>query len=78
MAASGGHCRITNKRLQSQMGQFTDDIQQQFGQIPEKKSGQGTDESYTVTWKFFTAMMFLEATKVGQSTQSTSSMPLVT
>lgn len=43
----------------------------------KKKSGQGTDESYTVTWKFFKAMMFLEASKLSQSTQSTSSMPLV-
>lgn len=43
-----------------------------------KKSGQGAEESYTVAWKFFTSMMFLEASKVSQSTQSTSSMELVT
>lgn len=42
-----------------------------------KKSGQGADDSYTVTWKFFKAMLFLEASKVGQSTQSITSMPLV-
>lgn len=42
------------------------------------KSGQGTDESCPITWKFFKAMMFLEASKVSQSTQSTSSMTLVT
>lgn len=41
------------------------------------KSGQGTDESCPITWKFFKAMMFLEANKVSQSTQSTSSMTLV-
>lgn len=43
----------------------------------KRKSGQGTDESYTVTWKFFDTMMFLEASKVSQSTSSTSNMTLV-
>lgn len=42
-----------------------------------KKSGQSVDESYTVGWKFFKSMMFLEASKVSQSTKSTSSMELV-
>lgn len=44
----------------------------------KKKSGQSADDSFTVSWKFFKAMMFLEASKVSQSTQSTSSMQLVT
>lgn len=42
-----------------------------------KKSGQGTDESCTIVWKFFRAMLFLEACDVRQSTASTSSMILV-
>lgn len=41
------------------------------------KSGQGTDESITITWKYFRPMMFLEANDVRQSTQSTPSMQLV-
>lgn len=43
----------------------------------QKKSGQGTDESNTITWQYFKPMLFLEACKVSQSTQSTSSMELV-
>lgn len=43
----------------------------------KKKSGQGSDEIVTVSWKFFKSMMFLEASKVSQSTQSTSSLQLV-
>lgn len=44
----------------------------------KRKSGQGTDESFTVAWKFFQPMLFLEASKVGQATESTSNMHLVT
>lgn len=43
----------------------------------QKKSGQGTDESNTITWQYFKAMLFLEACKVSHSSQSTSSMELV-
>lgn len=43
----------------------------------KKKSGQGTDELVSITWKYFKPMMFLENNKIRQSTQSTSSMPPV-
>lgn len=43
----------------------------------KKKSGQGTNESTAVVWRFFKAMLFLEAGDVNQSTQSTSSFKLV-
>lgn len=43
----------------------------------QKKSGQGTDESSKIVWKFFKLMLFLEASDVRQSTESTSSMTLV-
>lgn len=43
----------------------------------KKKSGQGTDESISISWKYFKPMIFLETNKVRQSTQSTTSMELV-
>lgn len=45
--------------------------------LRKKKSGQGTDEQMQISWKYFKPMMFLETTKVRQSTQSTTSMQLV-
>lgn len=42
-----------------------------------KKSGQGTDENFKITWKHFQSMLFLEAADVHQSTESTSSLSLV-
>lgn len=35
-----------------------------------KKSGQGTDESIKIVWKYFNSMLFLEAADVHQSTES--------
>lgn len=43
----------------------------------KKKSGQGADDSITVTWRYFQQMLFLEANDVSQSTESTSTMELV-
>lgn len=43
----------------------------------QKKSGQGTADSVAINWPYFKMMMFLEANKIQQSTQSTTSMPLV-
>lgn len=45
--------------------------------LRRKKSGQGADEHFQITWRYFKPMMFLERTKVCQATQSTSSMELV-
>lgn len=41
------------------------------------KSGQGADESFTIVWKYFKSMLFLESNDVRQSTESVSSMSLV-
>lgn len=42
-----------------------------------KKSGQGTDELVTIHWRYFDSLMFLEANDVQQSSESTSSLTLV-
>lgn len=42
-----------------------------------KKSGQGTDDSIEITWRYFRSMLFLEANDIGLSAESTTSMPLV-
>lgn len=42
-----------------------------------KKSGQGTEDSIQITWKYFRPMLFLEANDIRLSTESTTSMPLV-
>ncbi|XP_046805742.1 uncharacterized protein LOC111685068 isoform X1 [Lucilia cuprina] len=44
--------------------------------LRKKKSGQRTDESFQIVWKYFKPVLFLEAAKVRQSTQSISSLQL--
>lgn len=48
-----------------------------LAKLRQRKSGQGADETATISWKFFNAMMFMETTRINQSTSSTSSMELV-
>lgn len=48
-----------------------------LAKLRKKKSGQGANESHTVTWKFFKSMLFLENNNLMHSTTSTSTLHLV-
>lgn len=68
---------INVDECKAQWGNLRVTFNTNLGKYRHKKSGQGASESVDIVWKHFKSMMFLEASNVRQSTESTSSMTLV-
>lgn len=59
-----------NTKWQSLRCQYKD----QLNRAIKKKSGQGTDENYTVRWKHYEQMKFLDSGDGSETTETTSNL----